>query len=285
MNVFEAVKQFVTTREVAEFYGFSVNRAGMIACPFHNDRTPSMKVDKRFHCFGCGADGDAVDFIARLFGKGTKEAAEMIATDFALAYDRNGKPPVLPKAREPTAEQKFEAEEKRCFRVLSDYFHKLRAWETDYAPKQPEDEWHKLFYNGVPYVIMNSTTRNLKGAFSMASKKVEMYAKKRYELDEIKNKIKEEFDKRKFSDVEFKDEIIRELGDTKTLLLIFENWFLRTGSYASLVIMLSEYQGYQSADIIATGGKEAFFSFGAEGDFAKFGEDALKNLGFQGKVR
>ena len=110
----------------------------------------------------------------------------------------------------------------------------------------------------------------------MASKKVEMYAKKRYELDEIKNKIKEEFDKRKFSDVEFKDEIIRELGDTKTLLLIFE---------ASLVIMLSEYQGYQSADIIATGGKEAFFSFGAEGDFAKFGEDALKNLGFQGKVR
>ena len=54
----------------------------------------------------------------------------------------------------------------------------------------------------------------------MASKKVEMYAKKRYELDEIKNKIKEEFDKRKF---EFKDEIIRELGDTKTLLLIFEN--------------------------------------------------------------
>ena len=54
---------------------------------------------------------------------------------------------------------------------------------------------------------------------------VEMYAKKRYELDEIKNKIKEEFDKRKFSDVEFKDEIIRELGDTKTLLLIFENWF------------------------------------------------------------
>ena len=115
----------------------------------------------------------------------------------------------------------------------------------------------------------------------MASKKVEMYAKKRYELDEIK----EEFDKRKFSDVEFKDEIIRELGDTKTLLLIFENWFLRTGSYASLVIMLSEYQGYQSADIIATGGKEAFFSFGAEGDFAKLGEDALKNLGFQGKVR
>ena len=65
----------------------------------------------------------------------------------------------------------------------------------------------------------------------MASKKVEMYAKKRYELDEIKNKIKEEFDKHKFSDVEFKDEIIRELGDTKTLL-----FFLKTGFYEQEVM-------------------------------------------------
>ena len=121
MNVFEAVKQSVTTRQAAEFYGFRVNRAGMIACPFHNDRTPSMKVDKRFHCFGCGADGDAVDFVSRLFELPSKEAAMKLADDFGIAY------------------------EKLCFRVLSDYFHKLRAWEKDYAPKQPEDEWHPLF--------------------------------------------------------------------------------------------------------------------------------------------
>ena len=129
MNVFEAVKQSVTTRQAAEFYGFRVNRAGMIACPFHNDRTPSMKVDKRFHCFGCGADGDAVDFVSRLFELPSKEAAMKLADDFGIAYDRNGKPSIVAKIREPTAKQKFEAEEKRCFRVLSDYFHKLRAWE------------------------------------------------------------------------------------------------------------------------------------------------------------
>lgn len=119
----------------------------------------------------------------------------------------------------------------------------------------------------------------------MASKRIEMYSKKQYELNEIKNRIKEEFDKLKFANVEFQDEILRELGNTKTLLLIYENWFLRTGSYASLVIMLSEHQGYQSADIIATGGKETCFSFGTERDFAKFGEDALMNLGFQSKIR
>lgn len=118
----------------------------------------------------------------------------------------------------------------------------------------------------------------------MASKKIEMYSKKQYELDEIKNGIKEELAKVKFSEVEFKDETLRELGDTKILLLIYEKWFLRIEGYASLVIMISEYQGYQSADIIATGGKELYFSFGVESDFAKFGEDALKNLGFQSRV-
>lgn len=68
MNVFEAVKQSVSTREVAEMYGIKVRRNGMACCPFHDDRNPSMKLDNRFHCFGCGADGDAIDFVAKLYG-------------------------------------------------------------------------------------------------------------------------------------------------------------------------------------------------------------------------
>lgn len=45
-----------------------LNRAGFTACPFHNEKTPSLKIfpDNRFHCFGCGADGDAIDFIMKL---------------------------------------------------------------------------------------------------------------------------------------------------------------------------------------------------------------------------
>ena len=42
MNVFEAVKQTVTTRKAAEIYGIRVSRNGMAVCPFHNDRNPSM---------------------------------------------------------------------------------------------------------------------------------------------------------------------------------------------------------------------------------------------------
>ena len=72
MNVFEAVKQSVTTRQAAEHYGIHVGRNGMACCPFHNDKTPSMKLDRRYHCFGCGADGDVIDFAAALYGLGKK---------------------------------------------------------------------------------------------------------------------------------------------------------------------------------------------------------------------
>lgn len=118
----------------------------------------------------------------------------------------------------------------------------------------------------------------------MASKKIEMYAEKKYELEELKNGIKDEFDKHVFFNVEFKDVICRELGETKILLLIYERWYMRTGGYASLVIMLSEYKGYQSADIISTGGRDDLISWGAEGNFAKLGEEALRNLGFISKI-
>ena len=44
MNIFEAVKQSVTTRQAAESYGIRVNKNGMAVCPFHRDKNPSMKV-------------------------------------------------------------------------------------------------------------------------------------------------------------------------------------------------------------------------------------------------
>ena len=43
MNVFEAVKQNLTTRQATEMYGIQVSRHGMAVCPFHNDKNHSMK--------------------------------------------------------------------------------------------------------------------------------------------------------------------------------------------------------------------------------------------------
>ena len=145
MNVFEAVKGNVTARQAAEMYGVQVSRHGMAVCPFHNDKNPSMKVDKRFHCFACQADGDAVDFVSRLFGLSGKAAAMKLADDFSIPYDARKKPSIRPKIRAPTPEQRYRQEENRCYKALSDYFHHLRTWKRQYAPQQPEDEWHPLF--------------------------------------------------------------------------------------------------------------------------------------------
>ena len=148
MNVFEAVKQSVTTRQAAERYGIHVNRNGMCVCPFHNDKNPSMKVDRRFYCFGCGATGDVIDFVSRLHGIGSKEAALMLAQDFSIPYEdgRNTqKQPIRPRLRRESEEQKFKRIERHCFRVLSDYYHLLRRWKEEYAPRQPDEAWHPCF--------------------------------------------------------------------------------------------------------------------------------------------
>lgn len=147
MNVFEAVKQSVTTRQAAEHYGIHVGRNGMACCPFHNDKTPSMKLDRRYHCFGCGADGDVIDFTAALYGLGKKEAAVQLAQDFGISYE-DWKPPgkvKKPKPRQKSPEEQFQEAKNRCFRILADYLHLLRAWRKDYVPHSPEEAVHPRF--------------------------------------------------------------------------------------------------------------------------------------------
>ena len=147
-NVFEAVKQSVSTREAAAFYGIEVKRNGMACCPFHDDKNPSMKVDQRFHCFGCGADGDVIDFTAKLFDLSPKEAAEKLAQDFGLIYDSQA-PPRRRYVRQKTEAQKFREDRQQCYRVLSDYYYLLKKWEADNSPRTPEEEPHPRFVEAI----------------------------------------------------------------------------------------------------------------------------------------
>lgn len=148
MNVFEAVKQSVTTRQAASYYGIRVGRNGMACCPFHNDRTPSMKVDSRYYCFGCGASGDVIDFAASLHGLGKRDAAVRLAEDFSIPYDDKkftDRKQHRPQPRRQSAEQRFREAEQHCFRVLCDYLHLLERWKNEYAPQPQDAVWHPLF--------------------------------------------------------------------------------------------------------------------------------------------
>lgn len=141
MNIFETVKQSVTTRQAAERYGIRVERNGMCRCPFHDDSTPSMKLDRRYYCFGCGATGDVIDFVSQLRGIGSKEAAILLAQDFAIPYEDSAGKTNRPR-QQNTDEQNYQHMERYCSRVLLDYYQLLCRWKEDYAPQTPENGYH-----------------------------------------------------------------------------------------------------------------------------------------------
>lgn len=56
-------------------------------CPFHHEKTPSFTVNDEkgfYHCFGCGAHGDAVRFLTENEGMGYTEAVERLAGEVGL---------------------------------------------------------------------------------------------------------------------------------------------------------------------------------------------------------
>ena len=68
-------------------------------CPFHSDRTPSFKVSAgrcSYHCFGCGANGDALDFLMAHEGLNIADAIERLRELGGGTAKRNE-----PRAAEP----------------------------------------------------------------------------------------------------------------------------------------------------------------------------------------
>lgn len=145
MNVFEAVKAAVTVRQAAEHYGLEVNRNGMTYCPFHEDRHPSLRLNEEyFFCFGCGATGDVIDFVARLFDLVSYEAAQKLAADFCVSTEPGQTVAVTYKPKYPRSRQ-LQEDEMLCFRVLTDYQNLLKGWKARYAPRTPDDKLDDRF--------------------------------------------------------------------------------------------------------------------------------------------
>lgn len=62
-------------------------------CPFHNEKTPSFNVVARkqfYHCFGCGASGNAISFLMEHLNLAFVEAVETLATRLGLTVPRDG---------------------------------------------------------------------------------------------------------------------------------------------------------------------------------------------------
>ncbi len=132
----DIVKQKVSlTRKGNEYLG---------VCPFHSEKTPSFTVNdtKRFyHCFGCGAHGDIIKFVAETTGLSYKEAAIKIAQENSID---------LPKM---TAAQKEEYDEaEQIYNVLE----LASAYFSDQINEEVEE-----------YLLARGIGKNIKSQFSI----------------------------------------------------------------------------------------------------------------------
>ena len=183
MSLYQTVKSAITVRQVGEMYGMGPDRHGMVRCPFHSDSDPSMKLnDTYYYCFGCGANGDAIDLTAKLFDLNPRQAAEKLAHDFGLGPD---KPPAnaiaLPPPKRGLTDEQW-ADIAYCLRVLTDYLDLLHDWQERHKPATPEEPHDPRFEEalhttetiehltdcvafGTPQQKANAAARLLSGSF------------------------------------------------------------------------------------------------------------------------
>ena len=186
MDLFKAVKETVTARDAAVRYGLHVSHKGMCVCPFHADKNPSMKVDERFHCFGCQADGDVISFTARLFHVSPKEAARQLANDFGIQYSASI--PYTVRKRSETAEEIFERQLAHCYQVLIAYRNQLVEWRELYAPQTSTEAWHPRFVEALREITQVEYLLDLLLDGSLAEKQ-QIVSEQTARLSEIENRI------------------------------------------------------------------------------------------------
>lgn len=154
MNLFETVKSQITTRQAAEFYGLNVRPNGMLCCPFHGDRHPSMKVDVRYYCFGCHETGDVIDFVGKLFHLRPLEAAKKLAADLGIDPTTPASAAAIPVSA--YAEQVRQREkEAACASILIDYECLLKERKARFAPSPDDEIWDIHFAEAcekLPYI-------------------------------------------------------------------------------------------------------------------------------------
>lgn len=91
-NIFEKVKQSVKIADVVTYFGVSLDNNDKGLCPFHDEKTASLSIkrsDNIYTCFGCGASGDAIDFVARLKKIEQLDSAKLLAEIFKVELEKS----------------------------------------------------------------------------------------------------------------------------------------------------------------------------------------------------
>ena len=174
------------TAQVFEYYGIHPNAKGFVCCPFHNEKTPSFKIydgTRGFHCFGCGAHGNVIDFVKKFFNLNFYEAINKINDDFSLGLpigkkiDKRTRLEVARKAFEANKEREREKEKRK--KAKEAYYKALDNWirldkqRQQYKPKNSGEELHPLFVEAIKNID--------KAAYELEAAQTELF------LDDTRN--------------------------------------------------------------------------------------------------
>ena len=154
------VRELVPIRLAAEHYGFTPNRTGYICCPFHGEKTASLKLydgDGGFCCFGCGAKGSVIDFTMQLFDINFRQAVLRLDMDFSLGLtgekpDYTAHSRILEKRQK---EQRYRQELDSKIKALAAEHLRLHQNMIHRCPSSPDNGFDPLFEEAIkklPYV-------------------------------------------------------------------------------------------------------------------------------------
>jgi DNA primase len=108
MSKAEQICSELKIQEVMTFYGIQFNNRGFANCPFHNEKTASLKThDNHYKCFGCGASGGVIDFVMETFGITFQQAIIRLDNDFHLGL--TSKRPTLRERAQEAENRRIEA--------------------------------------------------------------------------------------------------------------------------------------------------------------------------------
>lgn len=132
-------------------------------CPFHPDRSPSFTIYKggqRFQCFGCGAEGDVLDYVARLYRVGMVEAARVLCAGELPTIEL----PSLPVASRASRTVEAQAIWERAIPAAGTLAETYLASRRIFGPLPPDIRFSRLPYGkSSPLPCLVAAVRNLSG--------------------------------------------------------------------------------------------------------------------------
>lgn len=153
----EEIKDLYSMRDILERYGLTQpNRSGFICCPFHKEKTASMKIyEADFHCFGCGAHGDIFTFVQMMDGVSFKEAFSELGGDYENSFSARLKIYQAQKKREMQrkTEKKLRREKELNYLLIEVY----RKWIDRLEPLSQAwaDTYNALQYQEYLFDILH----------------------------------------------------------------------------------------------------------------------------------